>query len=34
MELFFECIGGDLEAAIEKNENNHEIKYMKKHKST
>lgn len=30
---FFECIGGDLEIVIQKNENNHEVKYMKKQKS-
>jgi cGMP-dependent protein kinase len=27
---FFECIGGTLEKIMKKNENNHEVKYMKK----
>ncbi|KAM3140827.1 hypothetical protein pb186bvf_007054 [Paramecium bursaria] len=32
-DLFYECIGGELEQVIEKNQNNHEIKYMNKQKS-
>jgi cGMP-dependent protein kinase len=31
---FFECIGGTLETIMKKNENNHEVKYMKKFDET
>lgn len=30
-EIFFRIIGDKLEAVLKKNENNHEIKYMKKY---